>query len=512
MGQEAQNVKNIVISNDFWQTRVAILSNDKLQDIYFETKSKEELERCFFKGRVLKILPGIQTAFVDIGQPKAGFLHISEIDRALATEKIIEYLQSDDKEEISEREIKSSIDMGKILSEGEEILVQVIKEPIHEKGAKLTTCFTLPGKFLVLMPNIPQIGISKKIEDRDTRTKLRELIQQNIPAGMGVIIRTNAEDRPEKDLKKDLAFLISTWKSIQKKFAKATVGLALYKDLSASLRAVREHLDEDVEMVITDNQEDQKAIYKMVKYFTPELVNKVRFYQGPPALFDRFDIEKQIEKALEKKVTLKSGGTLIIETTEAMTVIDVNTGKFIGSDNMFDTILRTNLEAAEEIVTQLRLRNIGGLIVIDFIDMASASHRQRLSRFLEKMLKERDKFQSVALKVSEFGLVQMTRKRSGKTLANQLTNVCTTCGGLGCIKSISTTSFYVLRQFKEEMIRKNYTGFVTLSVSNAIFDYLTHSQYNAILNLEKQLSCKVTLESREDFDEKQFLVQKVTST
>jgi ribonuclease G len=504
-------VKKILINNEIWQTRVAVLSNDKLQDIYFDTKNKEDLERCFFKGQVSKVLPGIQTAFIDIEQPKAGFLHISEIDRALATEKIIEYFQSDDKEEFSDREIKSSIDIAKILTEGDPILVQVIKEPIHEKGAKLTTCFTLPGKFLVLMPNIPQIGISKKIEDREIRNKLREFIQKNLPHNMGAIIRTTAQDRSEKDLKKDLAFLISTWGSITKKFKKANIGEKIYKDIPASLRAVREHLDEEVDLIITDNQEDQKAIYKMVKYFTPEYTNKIRYYQGPPSLFERFEIDRQIDKALEKKVSLKSGGSLIIETTEAMTVIDVNTGRFTGSDNLAETILKTNIEAAEEIVTQLRLRNIGGLIVIDFIDMVSLAHRQKLSKFLEKTLKEKDKFQSVTLKISEFGLVQMTRKRSGKTLQSQLTNVCPICNGYGAIKSISTASFYIMRQFKEELSRKNIKGSVILSVSHGVFDYLVQNEYNSILAFEKQVGCKITLESRENFDDKNFAIQKTSS-
>ncbi len=506
-----KTVKKILINNEIWQTRVAILGdNDKLQDIYFDSKSKIELERSFFKGKVSKVLPGIQTAFVDIGQPKAGFLHISEIDRAMATEKITEFLQLEESDEpLTEREIKSSLDVGKIFHEGEEILVQVIKEPIHEKGAKLTTCFALPGKFLVLMPNIPQVGISKKIEDKDERTRLKEFMQKHLPAGMGIIVRTTAEGRCEKDIKKDLAFLISAWNSIQKKYPKAKPCEKIHEDIPLTLRAIREHLDEDVEMVITDSLEDQKALYKFVKYFTPEYVNKVRFYQGPPSLFDRYEIDKQIEKALEKKVALKSGGTVIIETTEAMTVIDVNTGKFTGSSNMEDTILKTNLEAADEIVTQLRLRNIGGLIVIDFIDMAMSSSRQKLSRFLEKTLKERDKFQSVTLKISEFNLVQMTRKRSGKTLLQQLTHSCPTCNGYGFVKSTWAIGFGLLYKLREEVVKKAYTGNLLFAVSHRIFDYLVHSEYPSILALEKELGCKITLESREDYDDTHCTVHKL---
>ncbi len=501
-------VKKILINNEIWQTRAAVLRDNRLQDMYFDTQTKEELERCFFKGKVCKVLPGIQTAFVDINQTKAGFLHISEVDRALATEKVFDSIQEEDREEITHFELKSSISIDKIFNEGEEILVQVIKEPIHEKGAKLTTCFTLPGRFLVLMPNIPQIGVSKKIDNREERSRLREIMQKSLPAGMGVIVRTTAEGRSDKDLKKDVAFLISTWHSILKKFKKAVPGEKLYEDLPLSLRVVREHLDEDVEMVVTDSKENQKAIYKYVKYISPDNLSKIRFYQGPPSLFDRFEIDKQIEKALDKKVQLRSGGSLIIETTEAMTVIDVNTGKFTGSDNQEETILKTNLEAAEEIVTQLRLRNIGGLIVIDFIDMATIHNRQKLSRFLEKTLKEKDKFQSVALKVSEFGLVQMTRKRSGKTLVNQLTNMCPCCSGKGHIKSVQTMSFKLLREFKEEFIRKNMSGGIVLAVSNKVFDYLVQNEYNAILAQEKELGCKITLESFEQYEDDQFSIRK----
>ena len=504
-------MKKILINNNAWQTRVAILRNDKLQDIYFDTHSKEDLERCFFRGKISKVLPGIQTTFVDIGRKKAGFLHISEIDRALAIEKTAEFLQVDEttEERGLERKIKSAISIEKIFSAGQEILVQVIKEPVYEKGAKLSTCFTLPGKFVVLMPNVPQIGISKKIEDKEERHRLKDIILQNIPSKMGAIIRTTAEGRSDKDIKKDLSFLISSWKSILKKFKKAKSGEKIYEDLPLTLRAVRDHLDEDVEVVISDNQKDQASVYKFVKNFVPEYAHKVRFYQGPPGLFDRFEIDKQIEKALEKKVLLKSGGSLIIETAEAMTVVDVNTGKYTGEDNLETTILKTNLEAAEEIVRKLRLRNIGGLIVIDFIDMANLSNRQKLSSFLERMLKERDKYQSVILKISEFGLVQMTRKRSGKSLIQQLTHVCPTCNSYGFVKSDATISYEILRDFKNDVLRNKLKESIVLLVSPRVFNHLVHNEYQSILKLEKQVECKIILESSENLKNHQFKIEKV---
>jgi ribonuclease G len=503
-------VKKILINKEAWQVRVAVLDESRLTDIYYDTFSKQDLDRCFFKGRVAKVFPGIQTAFVDIGQSRAGFLHITEIDRTLAAEKITEHLQSEADgadEEIEPADIKSNLNIDKIFTEGEDILVQVIKEPIHEKGAKLTTCFTLPGKFLVLMPNISQIGISKKIEDREERNRLKDILATNLPQGMGAIVRTTAEGRSNKDIQKDLALLINSWNTIQKKFKKAKPCELLYQDLPVALRAVRDHLDDDTELAIVDDQSEQNSIFKFVKHLTPEHANKIRFYQGPPSLFERFNVEAQIEAAMQKKVSLRSGGSLIIESTEAMTVIDVNTGKFTGSKTHEDTVLKTNLEAADEIVTQLRLRNIGGLIVIDFIDMAMPSNRQKLSRLLEKTLKERDKFQSVALKISEFGLVQMTRKRSGKTLLQQMTNVCPACSGSGFTRSISTVCYNLLRKFSEDARRKSLAGNLLLMVSNEIFDYIVHNEYQAILNVEKQLGCKITLENNEAFDLSQFTVQ-----
>jgi ribonuclease G len=504
-------MKKILINHTPWQTRVAVLREDILQDIYFDSHSKLELERSFFKGKIAKVLPGIQTTFVEIGQEKAGFLHITEIDRALAIEKTSEHDTSFhdlDKDEI-ERKIKKEMDISKIFSEGEEVLVQVSKEPVYGKGAKLTTCFTLPGRFIVLMPNVPQIGISKKIEDREERNRLRTILIENLPKGMGAIIRTTAEKRDGREIKKDLAFLISTWKAIQRKFKKAVVGEKVHEDLPLILRVVRDHLDKDVEIVIADNESDQKKIYQFVKHTTPEHTNKIRYYVGPPSIFERFEIDKQIEKALQKKVFLRSGGSLIIEATEAMTVVDVNTGRYIGKTNLEDTILKTNLEAAEEIVTQLRLRNIGGLIVIDFIDMASAANRQKLSRSLEKILKERDKFQTVALKISEFGLVQMTRKRSGKTLIQQLTKPCEPCTSLGFVKSPETISFEALEKFQDTMSRERITGTIALSVSHQVFDHIIHNEYTAILTLEKQLSCKIILEINEDFHGSEFSIERI---
>lgn len=499
-------MKKILVNQNAWQTRIAITKEELLQNIYFAAHVENPLERAFFKGIVTKVLPGIQTAFVDIGQDKAGFLHISEIDRELAIEKFREQVQLDEQETVV-KEKHQAVDISTILKEGAPILVQVSKEPVYEKGAKLTTCFTLPGRFIVLMPNIPRIGISKKIEDREERIRLRDVVRSQLPEGMGAIIRTTSDGQDAAELKKDIDFLLDTWNTIQKKFNSAEPKEKIYQDIELPLQIVRDHLDKDVQEVIVDDYDTQKKIYNFVKSIAPEFSPRIKLYKGTQTLFDHFDIEKQIEAALESKVSLKSGGSLIIEITEAMCVIDVNTGKFTGRKSLEETILKTNLEAAEETVRQLRLRNIGGLIVIDFIDMATASNRQKLFKFFEKTLREQDKFQSVVLKVSEFGLVQMTRKRSGKTLIQQLMETCKCCKGIGFTKSLQTESYAILRELKETLRIKSEKT-VTLNVHPDIFTYITETEYNSILELEKQFNCKITLISQKNFRLNQYKIEK----
>jgi ribonuclease G len=501
-------MKKILINDNPWQTRVALMRNNDLQNIYFSTHTQEILERSYFKGIVTKVLPGIQTAFVDIGKEKSGFLHISEIDRELAIENMSKHAQVEYDETSKKKTQRQKPNIAKIVKEGDAILVQVSKEPVYEKGAKLTTCFTLPGRFFVLTPNIPRLGVSKKIADREERIRLKDIVRKLLPEGMGGIIRTTSEARAAKEIAKDIRYLLKTWNIIQKKYQSAQPKEKIHEDLTLALQVVRDHLDDDVQAVITDNARNQKELYNFVKTIAPEHAMKVMLYDKTAPIFKEYGVESQITLALEKKVPLKSGGSLIIETTEAMTVIDVNTGRFTGKTNLEDTILKTNIEAAQEAAHQLRLRNIGGLIVIDFIDMAVPGNRQKLFNFLEKILREQDKFQSVVLKVSEFGLVQMTRKRSGKTLIQQLTTTCSNCHGLGFISSIQTDSFSVLRALKEELALIKRQKEVTVCINQAIFQYLASVEYNAILALEKEFKVKITLVTDTTLKTNQYKLKK----
>ncbi len=508
-------MKKIIINHSPWQTRIALLRDGLLQNIYFSAHAQQHLERAYFKGVVSKVLPGIQTAFVDIGQDRAGFLHISEIDRELAIHKISKHTQFDETdastattEQSQSKRHRQKADIGTILKEGQQILVQVSKEPVYEKGAKLSTCFTLPGRFIVLMPNIPRMGVSKKIENREERTRLKDLVLSLLPEGMGAIIRTTSEGRSPTDIKKDIDYLLNTWTSIEKKMASADPKQKLYEDLDVSLQIVRDHLDDDVEEVVVDSAALQNEIYYFVKQIAPEHIAKIKIYQDTTPIFEQYGIEKQIEHALDKKVYLKSGGSLIIETTQAMTVVDVNTGRFIGKSNLEETILKTNMEAAQEVVRQLRLRNIGGLIVIDFIDMATGANKQKLFHFFEKTLREHDKFQSVVLKLSEFGLVEMTRKRSGKTLQQQLLENCTTCHGTGYLKSLQTEAYAILRNIKQELATKRVDREVAVHLNQRIFNYITSTEYIAVLDLEKEYNCKITLMSDSSLTMNQYKIGK----
>lgn len=508
MASSQRPMKKILINEHTWQTRIAIVKDTQAQNLYFSAHAQESLERAFFKGTVLKVLPGIQTAFVDIGQERAGFLHISEIDRELAISEISKHLQLDEDDERTEHKARKQMDIGKVLREGEQLLVQVSKEPVYEKGAKLTTCFTLPGRFVVLMPNIPRLGVSKKIEERDERTRLKNIVTPHLPEGMGVIIRTTAEGRGEAELLKDINYLIDTYRTIEASYSQAEPKQKIYQDIPLPLQIIRDHLDDDVETIITDNKEHERSLYTFIKSIAPDRAHLVQLYTGTTSIFEHFNIEEQIERALEKKVFLKSGGSLIIETAEAMSVVDVNTGKFTGKANMEDTIFKTNMEAAEEIVRQLKLRNIGGIIVIDFIDMSVSANRQKLFKFFERLLKEQDKNQSVVLKISEFGLVQMTRKRSGKTLIQQLTHDCYQCKGLGFVKSIQTNCYAILRGVNNKINLIRHDNDLVLTVNSDVFNYITNTEYNAILELEKKFNCKITLSSENGMLAHQYTIEK----
>jgi ribonuclease G len=504
-------MKQILITSRPWEKRIAIMQNNLLQNIYFDSKSTCQLERSFFKGKVAKVLPGVQTSFVDIGQPKAGFLHISEIDRDLAFKRMGHFEEEELEEESRQgnsnnnnksRSSSKSVDISQILKQGEDILIQVNKEPINEKGAKLTTCFTLPGRLIVLMPNIPKIGISKKIVNFEERKRLKDLVLSVLPDHAGCIIRTTCEERPDSEIIQDIRYLLDVWDTIQKKFAVAKSEECIYRDIDLTLQIIRDCLDENVEKIICDDEETFNKITYFIKRMAPEYLSRAFLYNDKTPLFELYNIENQIQQALQSKFELNSGGSIVIDSTEAMTVIDVNTARYVGATNLDETILKTNLDAAKEIVRQLKLRNVGGLVVIDFIDMSFAADRNKLFNYFEKTLKEEDKSQSVVLKISEFGLVQMTRKRSGKTLRQSLLNKCEYCCGSGVSKSISTRSYEMMRSLERFIFMNNThrSTSVVIIADQQLADHILNIEYDSILYCEKKYSIKIVTETNDEIE------------
>lgn len=497
-------MKKILITSRPWEKRVAIIDQNLLFNVFFDSKVSNRLERSFFKGKVVKVLKGVQSSFVQIDQPKAGFLHVSEIDRDMAFRKINGEEEIEDDSLNNENKEKNNfkeIDISNILKENDDILVQVSKEPINEKGAKLTTCFTLPGRFVVLMPNIPKIAISKKIVDPEERRRLKEIVFSFLPETAGCIIRTTCEGRKDSEIIQDLRYLFEVWEEIQKKFKEAKSEECIYKDIDLTKQVIRDHLDESVENIICDDEETYKSVLNFIEKVAPEFSHRVSLYKEKQPLFEYFNVEKQIQQALQSRVDLESGGSIIIESTEAMTVIDVNTARYSGSTKLEETILKTNLEAAKEIVRQLRLRNVGGLVVIDFIDMATATNKNKLFSFFEKALKEAgDKSQSVVLKISEFGLVQMTRKRTGKTLSQHLKECCKDCNGTGSIKSLPTKIYEVFRTLEKFINSKNYNDYkgCFIIVNRFLASYIIDLEYETLLSLEKKYGLNFVVKECEE--------------
>jgi ribonuclease G len=494
-------MKKILINVRPWEKRIAIVEDGVLVGLYFDSKNSLQLERSFFKGKVAKVLNGVQSAFVDIGQEKAGFLHISEIDRDLAFKKNNsvdeDYDQEDFSEKIENEDCKlkvKDIDISSILKESENVLVQVCKEPINEKGAKLTTCFTIPGRFVVFMPNISRIGISRRIYDQKERKRLKDIVLSVLPKGSGCIIRTTCNGVSDSEIEKDLNYLIYLWSEIQKKYLLAAPEECVYSDIDLSLQTVRDHLDSSIESIVCDDKNTCSMLVGFIKMISPDNVDRVVFHNDSRSVFDVFNVEKQIQESLYSKVDLESGGSIVIDSAEAMTVIDVNTARYSGTTRFEETVLRTNLEAAKEIIRQLKLRNIGGLIVIDFIDMASASNRNKLFSFFEKTLKDENKTQSVVLKISEFGLVQMARKRTGRSLRQQVMEQCSCCYGAGVVKSIHAKAYEFFRAFEKFILESSVKASgCLLIVPENIAKYLLEVEFDSVIFLEKKYNLKLII-------------------
>lgn len=485
------------------ETRVAIVENGVLQEVMIERTGNRSLVGNIYKGRVCRVLPGMQAAFVEIGLERSAFLHISDI--------ISPHLHHG-----KEQPAKTD-SIYELLHEGQTLLVQVIKEPLGTKGARLTTQISIPSRYMVFVPySSNTIGISTRIESAEERQRLKDIALQHTgmdkqalletqtneetlvmqpvspPAhcnNFGFIIRTAAEGAKENLLCADMDFLCMLWKDIQEKEANAKPYSLIYKDLPLVLRTIRDLKGSLIEKVKIDSRETFQKVVNFAQKFMPDLVPQIEHYVGERPLFDIYAIDDEITKALDRNVPLKSGGYLVIDQTEAMTTIDVNTGAYVGSRNLEETIFRTNLEAAQAIARQLRLRNLGGIIILDFIDMEESEHKSQILRTLEKCL-ERDYAKSYLSEVSSLGLVQMTRKRTRESLEHVLCETCSTCGGRGSIKTVETICYEIFRALLRDARQFETQQFLVLA-SQKIVDMMLNEEYSSVLELEELIGCDI---------------------
>jgi len=450
------------------ETRVALVENGVLQEMFIERSRRRGLVGNIYRGRVCRVLPGMQAAFVDIGLDRAAFLHASDVESRDNTE---------------DRTAAES-DISQLLHEGQEVSVQVIKDPMGTKGARLTTQITIPSRYMVFAPFAKNVGISQKIEDETERVRLRDIIGlfMTEQEGGGYIARTAAEGASAEALRADMMFLRKLWKSISEMESTTKPGEAIYEDLPLTIRVMRDMLDDQIERVRIDSRESYQRVEDFCTRFMPDLKTQVEYYPGERPIFDIYAIEDEIEKALERKVQLKSGGYLIIDQTEAMTTADVNTGGYVGHRNLEETIFKTNLEAAQAIARQLRLRNLGGIIIIDFIDMSQEEHKRQVLRTLEKFL-AKDHAKTHISEVSSLGLVEMTRKRTRESLEHILCETCPTCGGRASIKTPETACYEIFREILRESRQYDAQQLLVLA-SQEIIDLLLDEESASLAELE----------------------------
>lgn len=429
--------KEIIVNVENAETRAAVLENGKLVEIQIERPNNQRYVGNIYKGRVENVLPGMQAAFVNIGLERNAFLYVED---AVS----VRNGKDADLEDLPPLRGRSIED---VVRENQEIIVQITKEPIGTKGARVVTQVTLPGRYVVLMPTVEWVGVSRRIESEEERARLKRIAQAVRPRGMGLIIRTVAEGRDEKDLAQEVGFLVKLWRKIQARARRLRAPVLLHQDYDLIYRFIRDLFTEDVDHFVIDDVDEYNKAIELLNLISPHLIDRVELFKKREEVFDYYGIEEEIEKALRRKVWLDCGGYLIFDQTEALTSIDVNTGRFIGSTNLADTVLKTNLDAAAEIAHQLRLRNIGGIIVIDFIDMESESDRQKVIQRLEDELKK-DKTKATVLGFTHLGLVEMTRKKTKQGLIDLLQRSCPYCDGRGRILSEETLALKVEREIK----------------------------------------------------------------
>jgi len=507
--------EEILINVTPQETRVAVVENGVLQEIYIERSQKLGLVGNIFKGTVSRVLPGMQAAFIDIGLQRTGFLHTSDIVTETDTPSAFE------DESIQQTPIES------LLREGQEILVQVVKDPLGSKGARLTTRLSIPLRYLVFVPGYQYIGISQRIEDETERERLKNLIlsydTENIALAAndnanvtsikttneqtqlnkgGFIVRTAAEGIADDEIFRDIEFLHKLWDSVVVRSENTYPPSVVYEDLPLVMRTMRDLIHANIERVRIDSKETYKRVMEFSKKFIPEFLGRVEYYNGEHPILDLYSVEDEIQKALGKKVQLKSGGHIIIDQTEAMTTIDVNTGAFVGRRNLEETIYKTNLESVQTIARQLRLRNLGGIIIIDFIDMQDAEHGRQVLRTLEKHL-SKDHTKISMSELTSLGLVQLTRKRTRESLEHTLCEACPTCDGRSSIKTAETVCYEIFREIMRE-VRQFDANKLLVVASQEVVDMLLDEESSSVAELEEFISRPISFQVESLYNQEQY--------
>ena len=472
--------EEILINATSREVRAAVLDNGVVQELLVERVSRSGLLGNIYKGRVSRVLPGMQAAFIDIGLQRTAFLHASDIRNPHGQEGIAPMSQPD---------------IRKLLREGDELLVQVLKEPLGDKGARLSTAITIPSRYLVMLPQRPGIGVSSRIAAADERKRLKQVVEDFVPdSSHGFILRTAAEGAATEALTADMDFLLRLWSIIRDNAVTGLAPCLVHADLPLPVRVIRDLMNRQIDRVLVDSKECLASLQEFTRSFMPEFASVIELYEGRRPIFDLYSIDDEINRALDKKVELKSGGYLIIEQTEAMTTIDVNTGGYVGHSTLEDTIFRTNLEAAAAVARQLRLRNLGGIIIIDFIDMQTETHQRQVMEALESALLS-DHARNQISHVSPLGLVEMTRKRTRESLEHTLCQQCPACNGRGHIKTAETVCYEIFREILRQHRQFPFGELVVLAHDD-IVELMLDEESGSLAELEELTGRPIRLQAQ----------------
>ncbi|ALO36054.1 ribonuclease G [Colwellia sp. MT41] len=468
------------------ETRVALVENGSLQEVHIERQGKRGIVGNVYLGKVIRVLPGMQAAFIDINLEKAAFLHASDIKSKL----------------ILKEENDQAVDIRSLVHEGQQIMVQVVKDPLGSKGARLTTDITIASRYLVLMPHSQHAGVSLRIEGADERERLKDIVSPYCDEHQGFIVRTAGEGAGELELQHDAEFLRRVWQKVLTRKQRKQTKLPLYQDLSLSFRVLRDFVGIDIERIRVDSKLTYQDLDAFTQEFVPELTPLLEYYPGELPIFDLFSVEREIQRALHRKIELKSGGYLIIDQTEAMTTIDINTGAFVGHRNLADTIFSTNIEATQVIARQLRLRNLGGIIIVDFIDMHNEDHKRRVLHSLDTAM-SKDKVKYSLHGFSALGLVEMTRQRTRESLEHVLCGECPLCSGRGHLKTVETVCFEVLREIVR-VNRAHEADKFTVYAASAVSEFLVNDEYHNLAEVEVFIGKSIKVLAEPMYNQEQF--------